>query len=261
MSAPLVIERRDGGRVDVWLDRPERRNAIDAALIAGLRLAVDELAADEGVRCLVLGGRGAAFCAGADAGWMAASADLTRYENVADAERMAELLAALDSFPRPTIARVQGFALGGGTGFACCCDIVHATRDARFGFSEVRLGLIPATIAPYAIARIGLGHARALFLTGEQFDAARAERIGIAHHLHDDEPALDAGVDASVAAVLAAGPLAVAHAKRLAYAVAGHDPAALRRVTAEAIAERRASAEGQEGLRAFLERRRPEWPA
>jgi len=260
VSSGVVIERRDGGRVDVWLDRPERRNAIDAGLIEALRGGLEALADDGAVRCLVLGGRGAAFCAGADAAWMAASVHLTREQNVADAERMADLLAALDAFPRPTIARIQGFALGGGTGFACCCDIVHATRTTRFGFSEVRLGLIPATIAPYAIARIGLGQARSLFLTGEQFDAARAERIGVAHHLHSDEEALDAGVDASVAAILAAGPMAVAHAKRLAFQVAGHDPAALRRLTAEAIAERRASAEGQEGLRAFLDRRSPQWP-
>jgi methylglutaconyl-CoA hydratase len=242
----------------VWLDRPERHNAFDARLIADLHAAFDEAAAGD-ARCVVLAGRGRSFSAGADVEWMRASGELDREQNVADAERMAALLQAIDSCPKPVVARVHGAALGGGAGLVACSDVALATAVARFAFSEVRLGLIPATISPYVLAKIGPSQARALFLGGRRFDAAEAHRIGLVHEVHADEAALDDAVEAWIEVFRRCAPQAVAHAKRLLARVAGHDPGAVRRETAEAIAERRASAEGQEGLRAFLEKRTPSW--
>ena len=180
----------------MWLDRPERRNAFDAELIEALHEAFSSFAAEESLRAVVLAGRGASFCAGGDLDWMRASGELTHERNVADAERAAAMFAAVDSCPVPVVARVHGAALGGGTGLACCCDVVLAREDARFGFTEVRLGLIPATIGPFALARIGRSQARALFLTGELFDAGRAREIGIVHEVHADDRALDGAVEA-----------------------------------------------------------------
>jgi methylglutaconyl-CoA hydratase len=257
-AAGIAVERR-GAVAAVWLDRPETHNAFDAALIRGLTEVFSALARDEGVRCVVLGGRGRSFSAGADVNWMQASLDLGHDENVADATRLAVMLETIDSCPKPVVARVQGAALGGGCGLIACCDVALAAERATFGFTETRLGILPATIGPFAIAKIGIGHARALFLSGQRFDAERALRIGLVHEVHPDEAALDAAVERVVGELLAAGPLAVAHAKRLIARTAGHDPAGLREETAEAIAERRASPEGQDGLRAFLERRPPGW--
>jgi methylglutaconyl-CoA hydratase len=169
------------------------------------------------------------------------------------------MFSAVDSCPVPVIARVQGAALGGGTGLACCCDIVLAREDARFGFTEVRLGLVPATISPFAFARIGRSQARALFLTGELFDAAHALRIGLAHEVHPDDAALDAAVERILAAVLRAGPEAVRASKALVAGLRDGDPAQQSARAAELIAERRVSAEGREGIAAFLERREPDW--
>ena len=207
----------------------------------------------------MLAGRGAAFCAGADLEWMRASGELTHERNVADAERAAAMFAAVDGCPVPVIARVHGYALGGGTGLACCCDIVLAREDARFGFTEVRLGLIPATIAPFALARIGRSHARALFLTGEPFDAEHACAIGIVHEVHADDKALDTAVERTLAGVLRGGPAAMRAAKALVAGLRDGDPAPQAVRAAEALAERRASEEGREGIAAFLERRDPRW--
>ena len=249
----------EGGVARVWLDRPERRNAFDAELIEAVYEAFTSFAADETLRAVVLAGRGAAFCAGGDVEWMRASGELTRERNVADAERAAAMFAAVDGCPVPVIARVHGYALGGGTGLACCCDIVLAREDARFGFTEVRLGLIPATIAPFALARIGRSHARALFLTGELFDAEHACAIGIAHEVHADDKALDTAVERTLASVLRGGPAAVRAAKALIAGLRDGDPAPQSVRAAEALAERRASEEGREGIAAFLERRDPSW--
>ncbi len=213
------------------------------------------------MRCVVLAGRGRSFSAGADVNWMRASLDLPPAENVADAERLAEMLLAVDACPKPVVARVHGAALGGGSGLVACCDVALASERATFGFTETRLGLIPAVISPFAVPKIGVSQARALFLSGSRFDARRALQIGLVHEVLPDDEALDAAVERVTSELLTAGPLAVAHAKRLLGRVAGHDPASLRRLTAEAIAERRASPEGQEGLRAFLERREPGWRA
>jgi methylglutaconyl-CoA hydratase len=254
-----LTAERDGGVARVWLDRPERRNAFDAELIAALHETFASFAGDPDLRAVVLAGRGAAFCAGGDLDWMRASGELTHERNVADAERAAAMFAAVDSCPVPVIARVHAHALGGGTGLACCCDIVLAREDARFGFTEVRLGLIPATIAPFALARIGRSHARALFLTGEVFDAEHARAIGIAHEVHADDRALDTAVERALAGVLRGGPAAIRAAKALIAGLRDGDPAAQSARAAEALAERRASQEGREGIAAFLERRDPDW--
>ena len=238
---------RDGGLARVTLARPERRNALDPATIAELTAAFDD-AAD--ARAVVLAGDGPSFCAGADVEWMRASAGLSFDEIVEEARRLRALLEAVDGCPAPVVARVHGHALGGGAGLLACCDVVVAGRDAVFGFTEVRLGLVPAVISPFVLGRIGTGAARRLFVTGERFDAETALRIGLVHELADD---LDAAVERVVADLLAGGPDAVRAAKELARAPAAAD------VTERALAERRTSAEGQEGLRAFLEKRPPRW--
>jgi methylglutaconyl-CoA hydratase len=238
---------RDGGVVRVTLARPERHNALDAATIAELT----EAFADVGdARAVVLAGDGPSFCAGGDVEWMRSTAGVTFEESVTDAHRLRALLETLDGCPAPVVVRVHGHALGGGSGLVACCDVAIAATDADFGFTETRLGLVPALISPFVLARIGTGAARRLFVTGERFDAETAVRIGLVHELADD---LDAAVDRVVAAILAGGPEAVRAAKELARAPAA--PGA----TEHALAERWTSAEGQEGLRAFLEKRPPSW--
>ena len=231
----------------VTMARPERRNAFDASLIAELTAAF----ADVGdARAIVLAGDGPSFSAGADVDWMRSSVELSYDENVADALRLRAMLDAIDTCPAPVIARVQGHALGGGCGLVACCDIVVAERSAVFAFSEVKLGIIPAVISPFALAKIGPGAARSYFVTGERFGAETALRIGLVHEVADD---LDAAVEVVIAELLSAGPEAARAAKELA-----RTPLAARE-TAERIAARRTSAEGQEGLRAFLEKRAPGW--
>ncbi|MFN8188015.1 MAG: enoyl-CoA hydratase-related protein [Gaiellales bacterium] len=241
--------RRDGPVLYVTLSRPETRNAFDATLI-------DELArtfTDVGdARCVVLAGDGPSFSAGANLNWMRESIELTSEENVADALRFRAVLEAVDGCPAPVIARVHGHALGGAAGLIACSDIAIAAPDTVFGFTEVRLGIVPAMISPYVLARIGPGPARRYFLTGERFDAVEAHRIGLVHELAED---LDAAVTRTVGAILAGGPEAVRAAKWL---VLDRPDGA---ETARRIAERRTSEEGQEGLRAFLERREPAWRA
>ena len=254
----LAVER-EGAIARIWLDRPERRNAFNAELIAAITETFAALAADGTLRAVVIAGRGPAFCAGGDLEWMRASGELPYERNLADAELAAAMFSAVDSCPVPVIARVHGAAVGGGTGLACCCDVVHARADARFGFTEVRLGLVPATIAPFALARIGRSQARALFLTGEVFDAAHARAIGLVHELHADDAALDDAVERTLAAILRGGPEALRAAKALVADLRDGDPAPQAKRAAEAIAARRASDEGREGIAAFLERREPRW--
>jgi methylglutaconyl-CoA hydratase len=254
----LALER-EGGVARVWLDRPERRNAFDAGLLEALHEAFAAFATDEALRAVVLAGRGASFCAGADLDWMRASGELTHARNVADAERAAAMFSAVDSCPVPVIARVHGAALGGGTGLACCCDIVLARADARFGFTEVRLGLIPATIGPFAVARIGRSQARAHARHRTARPSGRARAIGIVHEVLADDSALDAAVERTLVAVLRGGPQAVRAAKALIAGLRNGDPAPQSARAAEALAERRASQEGREGIAAFLDRREPGW--
>jgi methylglutaconyl-CoA hydratase len=241
--------RRDGNVLRVTLARPERHNAFDAALIAGL---ADAFADVGDARCVVLAGDGRSFCAGADVEWQRASIDLSFDENVDDAMRLYRMLDAIESCPAPVVARVQGFALGGGSGLIACCDIAVAAPDAVFGYSEVRLGIIPAVISPFVLPRIGPGAARRYFLTGERFDAETALRIGLVHEVADD---LDGAVAAVVEALLQGGPEAVRAAKQL----VRERPTG--EATAQIAARRRTSEEGQDGLRAFLDKRPPRWLA
>jgi methylglutaconyl-CoA hydratase len=227
--------------------RPERRNAFDAGLIAELTAAFDHVG---DARAVVLTGEGASFSAGADVEWMRSSADLDFEDNVADALGLHAMLAAIDDCPAPVVAAVQGHAFGGGCGLVACCDIVLATPDAQFAFSEVKLGIVPAVISPFALAKIGPSAARRWFVTGERFGAAVALRIGLVHELADD---LAAAVERVVDELESAGPLAARAAKHLARAPRSADE------TARSIARHRTSAEGQEGLRAFLDKRPPGW--
>ncbi len=242
----LRVER-DGDVLRVTLARPDRRNAFDAELIADL---TDAFAGAGDVRAVVLAGDGPSFCAGADVEWQRSSIDLSYEQNVEDSRRLYRMLESIDRCPAPVVARVQGFALGGGSGLTACADIAIAGEDAVFGFSEVRLGIIPAVISPWVLARIGPASARRYFLTGERFDAETALRIGLVDEIAAD---LESAVERVVADVLAGGPTAVREAKRLVLEPAGEDDAVAR------AAARRTSDEGQEGLRAFLERRPPAW--
>jgi methylglutaconyl-CoA hydratase len=228
--------------------RPERRNAFDAELIRKLTEAFSNVG---DARVVVLAGEGSSFCAGADVEWQRSSIDLTFDENVEDALRLHRMLAAVDACPAPVVARVQGYALGGGSGLVACADVVVATRDATFGFTEVRLGIIPAVISPFVFAKIGAGAARHLFLTGSRFDAETALRIGLVHEMTDE---IDVTLDHNVAEILKSGPEATRAAKRLARErpTDGEELARL-------AAGLRAGPEGQEGLRAFLEKRNPSW--
>jgi methylglutaconyl-CoA hydratase len=241
----LRVER-DGHVLRVTLARPERRNAFDAALIAELTRAF----ADVGdTRAVLLTGEGPSFCAGADVEWQKAAIELSYDENVEDAMRLYRMLEAIESFPAPVVCCVHGFALGGGSGLVACSDLAVAWPDAVFGFTEVRLGIIPAVISPFVLPKIGAA-ARRYFVTGERFDAPEALRIGLVSEVSDD-----AGerAESILRDILAGGPIAVREAKRL----VRERP--LREATAHIAAERRTSEEGQEGLRAFLERRSPDW--
>jgi methylglutaconyl-CoA hydratase len=242
----LRIER-DGDVLRVTLARPETRNAFDAALIAELSEAFVDVGT---ARAVVLAGDGPSFCAGADVEWMRASADLDLEANVADANAMRRMFEAVDACRAPVVAAVHGHALGGGIGLVACSDVAIARRGTVFAFSEVKLGIVPAVISPFALRRIGESAARRLFVTGERFDAETALRIGLVHEVTDD---LDAAVRHVLGELATAGPRAARHAKRL---VLDRPDGA---ETARLIAERRTSEEGQEGLRAFLERRRPSW--
>jgi methylglutaconyl-CoA hydratase len=236
-----------GDLLRITMARPEQRNAFDAALIQELTEAFSDVG---DVRAVVLAGEGKSFSAGADVDWMQASIELSYEENVADARRLRMMLEAIDSCPAPVIARVQGHALGGGCGLVACTDIAIAAPDVKFAFSEVKLGIIPSVISPYALAKIGPSAARRYFVTGERFDAATALRIGLVHELSED---LDGAVERVIAELRTAGPEAARHAKQLVL----DRPDSLG--TERRIAQRRTSEEGQEGLRAFLEKRDPGW--
>ena len=253
MSALEVV--RSGSVATVTLNRPDRRNALDPALLEALTDAFTRLSVDEEIRVIVLEGAGAAFCAGADLEWMAASAALSHDENVADAERMAGAFEAIDTCSKAVVARVHGAAFGGGVGLVACADVAVAAEGTTFAFSEVKLGLLPATIAPYVLRSIGPGWTRALFTSGRRFDANEAHGMGLVHDVASDE-GLDDRMQNVVDELVAAGPEAVEACKRL-----------VREATAsltlddlpERIAVARTGAEGREGVAAFLERRSPSW--
>ncbi len=248
------------GVARVTLARPAVRNAFNADVIAELHAAFTRIAAADDVRAVVLAGEGNVFCGGADINWMRESLDLSFEANAIDAERMSDMFRAIDNCPRPVIARIQGAALGGGAGLAAACDIAIAAEDAVFGFTEVKLGIIPAVISPFVLSKIGASHARALFLTGERFDAVRAERIGLVHQTVPAED-LDAAVDRTIGEIRTAGPYAASAAKLLIRRVVDASYEESRAITTRAIADLRISPEGQEGLRAFLERRKANFHA
>jgi methylglutaconyl-CoA hydratase len=258
MGTPRVALSLDGPVAHVVMDRPEARNALDPAMVRELLDAVAAASVREDIRVIVLAGRGSVFCAGADIEWMKAIARFTHDENVADARRLFELFETIDGSPKAVVACVQGAALGGGAGLAAVADVVVAEQAAQFGFTEVRLGLVPAVISPYVVRKIGVSAARELFLTGERFTAARAAAIGLVHRaVKLDE--LDAAVDERVRELLRAAPGALAAAKGLVRSVYGRSAESVRELVCESIAGRRASDEGQEGLRAFLEKRKASW--
>ena len=260
MTATLQITRA-GAVARVFLDRPEVRNAFNDEVVAELAAAFTGFAADPGLRAVVLGGHGKAFCAGADLQWMRAMAGYDWERNRADAQALADMLFAIWSCPVPVVARVHGDCYAGGVGLAAACDIVVAAEGVQFCLSEARLGLLPATIAPYVVRALGERAARRYFATAERFDAARAQALGFVHEV---VPAtgLDAAVDAIVAAWVGNGPAAVRASKRLVRDLAEAPlTAELRADTARRIADIRASAEGREGVRAFLDKRDPAWRA
>lgn len=260
MTDSILSERR-GSVAWLILNRPQIHNAFDDTLIAALTAALAQAEADPAVRAVVLSGNGSCFSAGADLNWMRSMAGASERENREDSLRLASLMRSLQFLSKPTIARVNGAAYGGGVGLVACCDIAIGVDTAKFALSEVKLGLVPAVISPYVIAAIGLREARRLFITGEVFDAATAARIGL---LHAMVPAaeLDEAIERQLYLLAKAGPLAQREAKQLALRMGGTDVAQAERIdtaNAELIARLRVSAEGQHGLGAFLDKRAPAW--
>ena len=253
-----VAVSQEGGVLTVALNRPDIHNAMNPALMAELTAIFRDLPERDDVRVVVLTGNGRSFCAGADLSFMRAAADYTFDQNVADGQAIFDLMLAVDRCPKPVVGRINGAAIGGGAGLVCCCDIVVAADRATFAFSEARLGILPAVISPFVLARIGPARARELFLTGERFDAQRALTIGLIHHVVA-EADLDAAVTERVNQLLQAAPQAQAAIKELIHTVAFQPKESMRDYTAEAIARLRAGDEGREGMSAFLEKRPPRW--
>lgn len=253
-----TLEIVHGPVTTVTLNRPDVRNAFNEALIGELSEWARSVPTDGSVRVVVLQGAGTVFCAGADLHWMSKVLGLSREENLADAHQAAAMYGALDAIPVPLIGRIHGAALGGGAGLAAVCDLVVATDDTMFGFTEVTLGIVPAMISPYVLRKIGLSAARELCLSGARFSAARAKELGLAHEVVTPGE-LDDTVQRHVQQFLKASPSAIAATKRLLQDVYGHRPADVRALTVHAIANQRVSPEGQEGMRAFLDKRKPTW--
>ncbi len=263
MGNAVRLSRSGPGEVvaHVTLARPDVHNAFDASVIAELVAVFAALAREEAttLRAVVLAGDGPTFCAGADIAWMRAAMQLDVEGNEQDAMAMADMFEAIDTCPVPVIARVHGAALGGGMGLCAVADLVIAESGTRFGFTETRLGILPAVIAPFVIAKIGESNARALFPGGRRFDALRAQRIGLVHEVVEGEAALDASVEAALNDILAAGPTAARAAKAIVREVRGLGHGSSKWHTARVIARQRTTAEAQEGFRAFGEKRRPAW--
>jgi methylglutaconyl-CoA hydratase len=243
----------------IMLDRPDIHNALNDKMAAQLRETFADLGARPQVRVIVLAGNGRSFCAGADVNWMARMAACSFEENVEDAKALANMYLTIAKCPKPVIARVHGAALGGGAGLVAACDIGVAVESAQFGFTEVKIGIIPAVISPFVIARIGASRAREFFLTGERFLAGVAQNLGLVQHVAVSEAALDALIDVKIAQIRTSSPAAVAAAKELIFGVASRSLETSIDFTAEAIARARASAEGQSGMKAFLSRTKPSW--
>jgi len=256
----LTLQATRAGFAVITLSRPDVHNAFNSQLIEEMNDVLETLAEQDALRMVILRGAGKSFSAGADLNWMKAAQSWTREENEADALALAEMLRKLANLPQMTLALVQGAAMGGGAGLVAACDVAVAMQNTRFRFSEVRLGLTPATISPFVMQAIGPRWAKALFVTAETFDADFAHRIGLVHYVVPDENAM-AGLEEHLAELaVAAAPGAIRAAKALVLDLAGEPPSlALSRETAHRIAQRRISPEGQEGLSAFLNKKRPEW--
>jgi len=253
----FVMQKRADGLVRITLDRPEKHNAFTADTILGLTRAFQSLGSDPDVRAILLTGNGPSFCAGADAGWMRAQATASDADNRADAMRLSDMLATINDCPKTVICVAHGNVFGGGVGLVACADLVVVVPGTEFRLSEVRLGLTPATISPFVVAKIGQSQARRFFLTAEGFGAEAAVAMGLAHVI-SDEP--QTRVEAWFAQLQTGAPGALADAKSLIEQVSNRPISiSLRSETADRIAERRASAEGREGLSAFLDKRKPEW--
>ncbi|GCE17040.1 enoyl-CoA hydratase/isomerase family protein [Dictyobacter kobayashii] len=255
----LKVDYRSGNKIAVvTLQRSQVRNALNAQLIQELTAVFTELSIDEQLHAVILTGEGKAFCAGADINMMREAIAYTAEQNIEDALRLSDMLHAINTFPCPVIARVNGDALGGGVGLLAVCDIVIATEGARLAFSEVKLGIAPAVISPYVLRKIGENMARVLFVTGERFSATRAHEIGLVHSVVPAEH-LDDAVSRAVNELISGGPQAIRACKALALQVSQMNTENARRYTAETIAHLRVGPEGQEGLQAFLEKRPPHW--
>ena len=255
------LRRTDDGVVTtVTLARPDSHNALNIALIEELTDCFEEISDDDGVRVVVLAGEGRSFCAGADIGYMRETATFSYEDNLEDARRLATMFWTLDECPKPLVAKVHGAAMGGGAGLVATADVVVADEEARFAFTEVRLGIAPATIAPFVVRKIGTSHARSLFVTGERFGAERAREIGLVHRVATKDH-LDAVVEEKVGEILQGGPVAQATIKALLRRLETTEPMEAPGLTSRVISELRTGEEGQEGLAAFLEKRDPAWRA
>jgi methylglutaconyl-CoA hydratase len=254
----LLRVARSGPLATVTMNRPDSHNALNADLIEALTRCFEELAEDQETRVVVLAGEGRSFCAGADIGYMRETAGLSYEENLEDARRLAMMFWTIDECPKPVVAKVLGAAMGGGAGLLAVADVVVADSEARFAFSEVRLGIGPVTIAPFVVRKIGTSHARSLFLTGERFDAERAREIGLVHRIVSRD-GLDEAVEEKVGELLEGGPVAQATIKGLLRRLETTEPMEAPGLTARVISELRTGEEGQEGLAAFLEKREPGW--
>jgi methylglutaconyl-CoA hydratase len=255
------LNRADDGVVTtVTLARPDLHNALNVGLIEELTSCFEEISDDDGVRVVVLTGEGRSFCAGADIGYMRETAGFTYEDNLEDARRLAAMYWTIDECPKPLVARVHGAALGGGSGLVAVADVVVASEEARFAFTEVRLGIAPATIVPFVVRKIGASHARSLFITGERFGAKKAREIGLVHNLAPWN-GLDAVVEEKIGEILQGGPVAQATVKALLRRLETTEPMEAPGLTSRVISELRTGEEGQEGLAAFLEKREPDWRA
>ena len=248
----------DGALTTVTLARPDSHNALNADLIEELTRCFEEISDDERVRVVVLAGEGRSFCAGAEVGYMRETSDFSYEENLEDARRLAMMYWIIDECPKPVVARIHGAAMGGGSGLAAVADVAVAESETRFAFSEVRLGIAPATIAPFVVRKIGASHARSLFVTGERFGAERAQEIGLVHRVVSGD-GLDRAVEEKIGELLQGGPVAQATLKALLRRLETTEPMEAPGLTARVISELRTGEEGQEGLAAFLEKREPRW--
>lgn len=253
----LEIVSKPKGVKEVWMNRPDLHNAFNAELIEEMIAAFESFQKDASLRLVILSGKGASFCAGADLNWMKSMKSYTQEENFKDAKRLAKLFSVINDCDVPVLGRVNGSALGGGVGLVSVCDYVVSVKDALFGFTEVRLGLIPAVISPYCISKIGESHARAWMLSGERFGANEAHRMGLVHEVVETQD-LDQKFEEVTKKFLAAGPEAAREAKKLVKGVVKNLKAS-EDFTCELISKRRVSAEGQEGMRALLEKDKPSW--